>query len=66
VALRVLDGESDESLEYDPNGQPSTLQLRRSKEELVQEFWNEISFPTPASQLCERGSPVANLSNARR
>jgi hypothetical protein len=37
-------------LAEDQDGLPA-ISKRRSKDELVPEFWNEIGFPTPASRF---------------
>jgi hypothetical protein len=46
--MRVLIGDVVET--------PVPIRPKKSKEDLVQEFWSEIGFPTPASRFWERGS----------
>ncbi|KAM3329058.1 hypothetical protein ACQJBY_026241 [Aegilops geniculata] len=52
--------------DHDEEGGPWTSVSRRkkSKEELVQEFWNDVGFPTPASRVWERRGSASPETSA--
>jgi hypothetical protein len=57
-ALEVLDSD------FTAEDLPALRRDRRTDEELVQEFWEEIGYPTPASRFWEKEvSPSSGNSN---
>lgn len=42
----------------------SVSRRKKSKEELMQEFWNDVGFPTPASRVWERRGSTSLASSA--
>ena len=61
AAMEVLDPE--EETEQMEGWTMVTRRVRKSNEELQQEFWNEIGYPTPASRTweCRSASPRAEV-----
>ncbi|KAI5021458.1 hypothetical protein ZWY2020_058188 [Hordeum vulgare] len=71
VVLSGLDSEEEEhvavwvaleSLEEEaPSGEDRALDHHeRSEAELIQEFWDDAGFPTPASRFWEAGTPATS------